>query len=81
MQDFLNVEMTDEQIMDLLVEALQDITGFDEDITKETLLIDELGLDSLGFFGFILHNSNFDPTGSNKRANAKPHIRGIRLRY
>ena len=49
MQDFLNVEMTDEQIMDLLVEALQDITGFDEDITKETLLIDELGLDSLGF--------------------------------
>lgn len=49
MQDFLNVEMTDEQIMDLLVEALQDITGFDEKITKETLLIDELGLDSLGF--------------------------------
>ena len=35
--------------MDLLVEALQDITGFDENITKQTLLIDELGLDSLGF--------------------------------
>lgn len=49
MQDFLNVEMNDEQIMDLLVEALQDITGYDEEISKETLLIDELGLDSLGF--------------------------------
>ena len=40
MQDLLNVEMTDEQIMDLLEEALQDITGFDEAITRETLLID-----------------------------------------
>ena len=45
----LEVKMSDEEIFQLLDDSLRDITGWDEDITSETLLIDDLGLDSLGF--------------------------------
>lgn len=45
----LEVNMSDEEIFELLVDSLRDITGWDDEITPETLLIDDLGLDSLGF--------------------------------
>lgn len=44
-----NIEFNDDEIFELLREALQDITGYEGEITLETELIDELGLDSLGF--------------------------------
>lgn len=47
--DILNIEFSDDQIFELLRDALEDITGYDGEITMETELIDELGLDSLGF--------------------------------
>ena len=45
----LEVKMNDEEIFELLVDSLRDITGWDDEITPQTLLIDDLGLDSLGF--------------------------------
>jgi len=45
----LEVKMNDEEIFALLEDSLRDITGWDEEITPQTLLIDDLGLDSLGF--------------------------------
>ena len=47
--NILELEFSDEDIFDLLRDALEDITGYDGEITLETELIDELGLDSLGF--------------------------------
>ena len=47
--NILELEFSDEDIFELLRDALEDITGFDGEITLETELIDELGLDSLGF--------------------------------
>ncbi len=43
------VSMTDEEIFTLLKDFLEDITGEGDSITQDTLLIDDLGLDSLGF--------------------------------
>lgn len=43
------VSMTDEEIFTLLKDFLEDITGEGDNITLDTLLIDDLGLDSLGF--------------------------------
>jgi acyl carrier protein len=45
----LEVNLSDEDIYTLLDESLRDITGFEDEITADTLLIDDLGLDSLGF--------------------------------
>ena len=47
--NILELEFSDDDIFELLRDALEDITGYDGEITLETELIDELGLDSLGF--------------------------------
>jgi len=47
--DLSSVRMTDEEIFDLLKTFLAEITSHSGEITMDTLLIDELGLDSLGF--------------------------------
>ncbi len=47
--DLSTVRMTDDEIFDLLKTFLAEITSYSGEITMETLLIDELGLDSLGF--------------------------------
>ncbi len=45
----LEVNLNDKDIYALLDESLRDITGYEDEISPETLLIDDLGLDSLGF--------------------------------
>lgn len=48
-KDLSSVKMSEEETLDLLKSFLQEITGSDQEITMDTLLIDDLGLDSLGF--------------------------------
>ena len=52
--NILELEFSDDDIFELLRDALEDITGYDGEITLETELIDELGLDSLGFLDLFL---------------------------
>lgn len=47
--DILKVEMNDDEIRATLDEAIRDITMYDGDLNDESYLIDDLGMDSLGF--------------------------------
>ena len=44
--NILELEFSDDDIFELLRDALEDITGYDGEITLETELIDELGLEN-----------------------------------
>ncbi|MCO4781487.1 MAG: hypothetical protein KC646_04130 [Candidatus Cloacimonetes bacterium] len=46
---FLEVSFSDEEIFQLLTDAIVDIADYEDEITMESYLIDDLGLDSLGF--------------------------------
>jgi len=47
--DIIKVEMDDDEIRATLDEAIRDITMYDGELTDESFLIDDLGMDSLGF--------------------------------
>ncbi|PCJ21579.1 MAG: hypothetical protein COB02_02995 [Candidatus Cloacimonadota bacterium] len=46
---FLEVSFSDEEVFNILKEAIVDIADYEDEITMDSYLIDDLGLDSLGF--------------------------------